>query len=68
MRAAGGYRPDTSNATVDLESRRMQSAGAVTGTVPQGTFRGDRMRADLEARTVTLDGDARLRFVPRGAK
>ncbi|MBD8547714.1 LPS export ABC transporter periplasmic protein LptC [Sphingomonas sp. CFBP 8760] len=68
VRAAGGYRLDTSNATVDLESRRMQSAGAVTGTVPQGTFRGDRMRADLEARTVTLDGNARLRFVPRGAK
>ena len=68
VRAAGGYRLDTSNATVDLESRRMQSAGAVTGTVPQGTFRGDRMRADLEARTVTLDGNARLRFVPGGAK
>ena len=68
VRAAGGYRLDTSNATVDLESRRMQSAGAVTGTVPQGNFSGNRMRADLEARTVTLDGNARLRFVPRGAK
>jgi len=68
VRAAGGYRLDTSNAVVDLESRRMQSAGAVTGTVPQGNFSGNRMRADLEARTVTLDGNARLRFVPRGAK
>ena len=68
VRAAGGYRLDTSNATVDLESRRMQSAGAVTGTVPQGNFSANRMRADLEGRTVTLDGNARLRFVPRGAK
>jgi lipopolysaccharide export system protein LptC len=68
VRAAGGYRMDTSNAVVDLESRRIQGAGAVTGTVPQGTFRADRMRADLDSRTVTLDGNARLRIVPRAAK
>ncbi|MBJ6122564.1 LPS export ABC transporter periplasmic protein LptC [Sphingomonas mollis] len=68
VRAAGGYRLDTRDATLDLQSRRMQSTGAVTGTVPQGVFSADRMRADLESRTVTLDGNARLRFDPRGAK
>jgi lipopolysaccharide export system protein LptC len=68
VRAAGGYLMDTSDAVVDLKSRQLHSDGNVTGTVPQGTFRADRLRADLEARTVTLDGNARLRIKPRGAK
>ena len=64
FRAAGGYRLDASGAVVDLQQRRLESDRPVTGTVPQGTFRGDQMRADLESRTVTLQGNARLRIVP----
>ena len=62
--AANGYRLDTNNATVDLKSRRMQSGGAVTGTVPQGAFSASRLSADLENHVVRLDGNARLRIVP----
>ena len=36
--ATGGYQLDTNDATVDLKTRKMKSGGAVTGTVPQGTF------------------------------
>jgi lipopolysaccharide export system protein LptC len=68
FRAAGGYRLDTQDATVDLQQRKLQSDSAVTGTVPQGTFQADRLHADLETRVVRLDGNARLRIVPRGAK
>lgn len=68
FRAAGGYRIDTSDATVDLKQRQLRSDQDVTGTVPQGDFRADRLRADLESRTVTLEGNARLRIVPRGPK
>lgn len=68
FQAAGGYRLDTSDAIVDLEQRQMRSDDRVTGTVPQGDFRADRLRADLESRTVTLDGNARLRIVPRGPR
>lgn len=68
FRAANGYNIDTSDATVDLKTRQMRSDGDVTGTVPEGTFRADRLRADLEARTVTLEGNARLRIVPRGTR
>jgi len=32
--------------------------------VPSGTFTADRLVADLEDRTVTLEGNARLRMVP----
>ncbi|VXC94954.1 LPS export ABC transporter periplasmic protein LptC [Sphingomonas sp. 8AM] len=65
VRGPNNYTLDTDNAVVDLKSRRLRSTGAATGTVRQGTFRGDRMSADLEARSVTLDGNARLRFTPR---
>lgn len=66
--AADGYRLDTRDATVDLKTRRLQSGGAVTGSTPMGTFSANRLAADLEGRTVRLEGNARLRIVPGGAK
>ncbi|MEG3163500.1 LPS export ABC transporter periplasmic protein LptC [Sphingomonas sp. PB2P19] len=66
--AAGGYDLKTNDATLDLANRTMESGGAVTGTVPQGRFSANKLRADLEGRTVRLDGNARLRIVPRGPK
>ena len=63
-RAADGYSMDASNATLDLQSRTLQSSSPVQGKVPQGTFSGDRMHADLDNRTVTLDGHVHLRIVP----
>ncbi|WP_375251087.1 LPS export ABC transporter periplasmic protein LptC [Sphingomonas sp.] len=62
------YTLNTDNAVIDLKSRKLESTGTVSGTARQGTFRGDRMRADLEARTVTLDGNARLRIDPGKTK
>jgi lipopolysaccharide export system protein LptC len=63
--AANGYDLKTSDATIDMKARTMVSGGAVTGVVPQGRFSANRMRANLEDQTVTLDGNARLRIVPR---
>lgn len=68
FRTADGYTLDTSGATVDLNTRQMQSGGGVSGRTPTGTFTADHLSADLEKRTVTLDGNARLRIYPRGAK
>jgi len=68
FRAANGYRLDTSDATIDLKAKTMNSQGKVTGTVPQGNFSADTLNADLEGRTVRLSGNARLRFVPGGTK
>lgn len=65
FRANDGYRLDTRDATVDLKTRQMQSGGAVTGSTPLGNFSGDRMQANLEDRTVRLEGNARLRIDPR---
>lgn len=66
FRGPDGYTLDTNAATVDLKTRKLRSDGAVTGTVSQGTFSANRLDADLEARTVTLRGNARLRVNPRG--
>ena len=68
FRAADGYRLDTSDATIDLKSKTMNSQGKVTGTVPQGNFSANTLSADLEDRTVRLSGNARLRFVPGRTK
>ena len=68
FQSAGGYNLKTHDATIDLQQRMLVSGGAVTGQVPQGTFRADKLRANLEDRTVTLDGNARLRIVPQSTK
>ncbi|MBN8840645.1 MAG: LPS export ABC transporter periplasmic protein LptC [Sphingomonadales bacterium] len=68
FRGPDGYTLDTVNATVDLKTRKMQSGGAVTGTVRQGTFSANQLDADLDAHVVTLIGNARLHIVPRGAR
>ncbi|MGF7153942.1 LPS export ABC transporter periplasmic protein LptC [Novosphingobium gossypii] len=62
--APDGYRMTTRNVSVDLRSKTAVGSGGVDGTVPTGTFRANEMHADLENRTVTLEGNARLRMTP----
>ncbi len=66
--SAGGYRMTTRGVGLDLEARRLVSDGAVEGRIPIGTFAGDRMVADLNARTVRLEGRARLHIVQGAAR
>jgi lipopolysaccharide export system protein LptC len=63
FKSSGGYALQTANVAVDLKKRTMASKAPVTGQTRLGSFSGDRMRADLEARSVTLDGRARLHIV-----
>ncbi len=60
--SANGYRMVTRDVDIDLPKRSMVSRGEVTGRLPAGTFRADRLRANLAERTVTLEGRARLRM------
>jgi lipopolysaccharide export system protein LptC len=62
---ADGYRITTQNVSIDLKQRRIGGTGGVSGTVPAGTFRADRVSADLEQRIVTLDGNVRLVMQPQ---
>ena len=62
--AADGYRMQTRNVAIDINARTAVGSGGVSGTVPTGTFRADKIVADLEGRTVKLEGNARLRMTP----
>ena len=64
LTAADGYRMVTRDVSIDLKTKRMVGEGGVDGEIPAGTFSADRLVADLSARTITLDGNARLRMVP----
>ena len=58
--AADGYKMITENVGIDLKGRRVSGSGGVSGTVPAGTFRADRVSADLDQRIVTMDGNVRM--------
>lgn len=62
--AADGYRMQTQDVAIDIGSQTAVGSGGVSGAVPTGTFRADRIVADLEGRTIKLEGNARLRMTP----
>ncbi|MBO0749018.1 MAG: LPS export ABC transporter periplasmic protein LptC [Porphyrobacter sp.] len=62
--AADGYRMNTRGVAIDLDKKTMVGNGGVAGATPAGTFSADSMQADLNGRTVALQGHARLRMVP----
>lgn len=63
-----GYRLSTNNVTVDLKERSLESDDPVDGRTNIGTFRADSLRADLNERTVTLEGNAQLRIQQNGLR
>ena len=63
-----GYRIEANDVAVSLKSRKLASGGAVAGKLPLGTFSAGTMQADLNARTVTLAGRARLHIVQGQAR
>jgi len=65
---ADGYRLTTRDVDISLNDRNLRSRGSVEGRMPTGTFRADHLNADLENRTITLEGNARLRIDQIGRK
>lgn len=62
--AADGYRMTTSHVTIDLAHHKVIGSGGVTGAIPAGTFSAQRIVADLDQRTIALEGNARLQMAP----
>lgn len=60
FRTVDGYRLTTSNVHINLKDQQVTGSGGVAGALPSGTFSADRIEADLENRTVALQGRARL--------
>lgn len=68
FQAADGYRFTTRDVMIDMNTRKVQSMARVDGRMPVGTFGADRLQADLSARTLTLNGNARLHIDQYGLK
>ncbi len=66
--SSGGYRLQTRDVAIGLKTRKLASGGPVDGQMPLGSFSADRIQADLGARSVTLEGRARLHIVQGGAR
>ncbi len=62
--ASDGYEMSARNVTIDLANRSLFGQGRVSGVVPAGRFSADSMRADLNSRTITLEGNARMTMIP----
>lgn len=62
--AADGYRMTARDVSIDLRNRALVGEGRVEGAIPAGTFSANRITADLDERTITLDGNARLLMKP----
>jgi lipopolysaccharide export system protein LptC len=57
-----GYRLATRDVRVDLDKRTMQSRGPASGAMQLGQFQAGNLSADLDERTVRLNGGVRLKI------
>ena len=64
VRATDGYSLIARGVSLDLRDQMLTGSEGVSGSVPEGTFSANSLKVDLEACTITLDGNARLRMVP----
>lgn len=62
VESENGYRMVTRDVDINLRDRSLKSRGRVSGRTPIGTFAADSVRSDLQAKTVTLEGNAKLRI------
>ena len=64
LTAADGYNLVARGVSVNLRDQVLVGEDGVSGAVPAGTFSANKLKVDLETRTITLDGNARLRMIP----
>jgi lipopolysaccharide export system protein LptC len=66
--AADGYRLETRNVSVDLNSHKLAGRQGVQGKMPLGTFSAGTMAVDLRNRQVQLGGRAHLHIAQGGLR
>ncbi len=64
LTAADGYNMTARGVSINLKTKHMVGQNGVSGAVPAGTFSANRFEADLPARTISLDGDAKIQMIP----
>jgi lipopolysaccharide export system protein LptC len=60
--AGDGFSLTANNVEFAMKTRMVESFGPVSGTTRVGTFRAAKLRADIDARIVRLEGGAHLRI------
>jgi lipopolysaccharide export system protein LptC len=68
LRSERGYTLDAQTVLIDLKRRTVQTDAPVSGQLPMGSFRSDRMSGDLAGRRITLDGNVHLRINQGGGR
>jgi lipopolysaccharide export system protein LptC len=68
LRSDGGYTLDADTVTIDLKRRTVRTDAPVSGRLPMGNFRSNRMTGDLAGRRVSLVGNVHLRINQRGGR
>jgi lipopolysaccharide export system protein LptC len=63
-----GFSLDSQQVDIDINARTVSTDQPVTGKLPIGTFRANRLQADIRGRTVVLDGGAHLRIYQRSGR
>lgn len=65
---SAGYALDSQDVEVSLIDRTVKTDQPVTGKLPIGTFRADRLRGDLAGQTMVLEGRAHLHIFGQSAR
>jgi lipopolysaccharide export system protein LptC len=68
LTGADGFKLNTRDVTVDLKQRQLASAGPASGAMRLGQFSARHISANLDSRTVVLDGGARLKITQRAVR
>ena len=68
LRSDGGYTLDADTVFIDLKRRQVKTDTPVSGRLPMGTFRSNRMTGDLAGNRVSLIGKVHLRITQRGGR
>jgi lipopolysaccharide export system protein LptC len=68
LTAADGYRLETRDVSVNLNTQTMSSGQGVQGRMPLGRFTAGRMEVDIPSRKVVLSGRARLHIEQGGIR
>ena len=63
-----GYTLDSQGVVVSLIDRTVRTDQPVSGTLPLGNFRADRLRADVAGKVVVLEGRVRLHILRGSAR
>jgi len=64
LTTSDGYHLAARGVSIDMNHRLVTGSGGIEGAIPAGTFSANGIRADLDARVVALEGNARLHMAP----